>query len=62
MLDFWIELPWWLRLTIAGIVLTLGILICLFVNIRVGFVLTGLGIAMLLVGGRSESEKQGYRF
>ena len=62
MLDFWIELPWWLRLIIAGAIAAVGVLLCLFVSVRAGYVLTGLGVVMMVVGGRTPSEKNGYRF
>lgn len=62
MLEAWSELPSWLRLTIAFIICGLGALLFWFVSIRAGIALGGLGFAMLMVGGKSQSEKNGYRF
>ncbi len=62
MLNIWIELPAWLRLGIAGIVAIIGVLTFIFVSVRAGAVLSGIGFVLLLIGGKSDSEKNGYRF
>jgi hypothetical protein len=62
MLDFWTELPAWLRLGSALLLIGLGALLLYFVSIRLGCVLMGVGVVLLLVGEKSKSEKNGYRF
>lgn len=39
-----------------------GVLLFFVGVIRTGIVLFGVGCAMLLIGGRSDAEKKGYRF
>ena len=62
MLSAWSELPWWLRLIVALIMLGLGFLVFWYVSIKLGIGLMGLGAAMLMVGGRTDAEKNGYNF
>ena len=62
MLDFWTELPAWLRVTIAGGMMVAGALIFYFVALRLGLFLLGLGFVMILIGGKSQSERYGYGF
>jgi hypothetical protein len=62
MLDFWIELPAWLRLGSALLLILLGVLLFLFVSVRAGLVLFGVGCVLFLMGGKSKAEKNGYRF
>ena len=62
MLEWWSELPPWLRLGVAfGLIITGG-LVFWYVDIRVGIVLMGLGLVLWLVGGPTDPEKKGYRF
>jgi len=79
MLGLWTDLPWWARLGMALVVMTVGIVIVvrsihsgaaptLLVDdlsryqLLVGFAITGIGFGMLAIGGRSDSEKNGYKF
>jgi hypothetical protein len=62
MLDFWMELPAWLRLGSAMLLIGLGVFFLFFVGIRRGCVLMGVGVVLLLVGEKSKAEKNGYRF
>jgi hypothetical protein len=62
MLDLWMELPAWLRFGSALLLIGLGVLLLLYVSVRLGCVLMGVGCVLLLVGERSKSEKNGYRF
>ena len=62
MLEFWTELPWWLRLLVALLILGVGVVVFLFASVRAGCVIAGAGLVMFAIGGRSQSEKNGYRF
>ena len=62
MLDFWMDLPWCLRLGVAAVVVALGVGAFLIGMFRIGFILVGVGCVLILVGGQSEAEKKGYRF
>lgn len=62
MLDFWSELPAWLRITIAVSIMIAGSLIAYFAAIRLGLLMLGVGFVMALIGGKSQSERNGYRF
>ena len=62
MLDWWIELPWWMRLGVALLLMAVGLLVFLYGSVKGGAALFGLGFILLVLGGKSESEKKGYRF
>ena len=62
MLDLWMDLPSWLRNGVAVLFLLAGALILYFASVRFGFALLGIGLVLLLVGEKSKSEKNGYRF
>lgn len=74
MLDLWIDLPAWLRMLVALAViggggaivyawLTGGFVISQYTFLPpLGMGLCGMGLVMLLVGGRSRAERNGYRF
>ena len=62
MLDWWTDLPWWLRLGSALLLMAVGVLAFWFVSVRLGAGLAGLGLILFALGGKSESEKKGYRF
>ena len=62
MLDAWMELPAWARIGSALVLMLLGALVFLFVNVRTGIVLIGVGFVLLLMGGKTDSEKNGYHF
>jgi hypothetical protein len=55
------SVPAWVRLTLALIALTLGILL-FFGDVRAGAVVTGAGVVLLAFSGKSRSEKDGYNF
>jgi hypothetical protein len=61
MFDLWLGLPAWLRLVLALIMFGIGAAICWWFDFRVGLIFVCLGMAMLFVGGASDSEKKGYR-
>ena len=61
-MDFWTDLPSWLRLVIALIVLGLGVVIFFSISVRLGLGIAGLGFAMFIFGGKTDSEKNGYKF
>lgn len=70
---WWTELPSWLRVGLGLMVLLTGVGI-LWAGMtghiiehtrvcpRISLVLIGVGLAMILIGGKSESERKGYRF
>ena len=61
-MEAWSELPWWLRLLVA-LGLMAGGLFALYSGFwRSGSGMLGLGVILLLIGGRSDSERNGYRF
>ena len=62
MLDAWSELPAWLRILIAVGMMVAGALIAWFESVRLGFLLLGVGFVMTMIGGKSQSERNGYRF
>jgi hypothetical protein len=62
MLDAWMDLPAWLRIIVALIVVAIGGLLCWFISFRLGVLPLALGVAMLFFGGKSDSEKKGYHF
>ena len=62
MFDFWLGLPPWMRLIAAAIMFAIGAAICWWFDFRVGLVFVALGLGMILVGGASDSEKNGYRW
>jgi hypothetical protein len=78
MLDWWSDLPWWLRLGIAFAIMALGIVIVLSstrhqvgaiivddvgrYEMIVGFAVTGIGLGLAFIGGKSDAEKKGYKF
>jgi len=55
------SVPAWIRLTLALIVLTFGLLL-LFADLRAGAILTAAGVVLLAFSGKSRSEKGGYNF
>jgi hypothetical protein len=73
MLNWWIDLPAWLRVGLGVVLLVAGGTV-LWVWARahsvaprrhiltLASVLAGLGCGMILVGGKSNSERNGYRF
>ncbi len=73
MLEWWMDLPAWLRVTMGlvtmaagGLVLWAGMSGALMPGRRVvfygAFGLIGAGLAMVVIGEKSSSEKNGYRF
>lgn len=62
MLDWWTDLPAWLRITTALLVLATGAFVLWYVSVRLGAALLGLGFILVVLGGKSQSEKKGYRF
>ncbi|MGC4106192.1 MAG: hypothetical protein QM753_07525 [Thermomicrobiales bacterium] len=60
-MEFWMDLPAWLRLITALIVLSVGVVIFLFISGRLGMILAALGFCMFIFGGKSSSEKSGYK-
>lgn len=61
-MDAWMDLPAWLRLVVALIICGVGVAIFWFVSGRLGIGVAALGFAMFIFGGKSDSEKNGYRF
>lgn len=78
MLDWWSDLPWWLRLGVAFAIIALGIVVVLTstrhmvgelivddpgrYQMILGFAIMGIGLGMAFIGGKSDSEKKGYKF
>ena len=62
MLDWWTDLPAWLRIVFALVVMITGGLVFWFVSVRFGAGIFGFGFILMVLGGKSESEKKGYRF
>jgi hypothetical protein len=62
MLDWWSELPAWLRYGVAIVFLLVGGLVMVGGGFRFGAAAVAIGFALLVVGGPSDSEKKGYRF
>lgn len=71
MLEWWMELPAWLRMTLGVVLMVVGGLI-LWAQIASDagnrraytwpIAMCGLGFAMVMVGGKTDSEKNNYRF
>lgn len=73
MLELWMSLPSWLRM-IFGVLLMLtgGVVVWMGVNAEIiagrrtiftcGFAMIGAGFAMVMIGGKSDSERNGYHF
>jgi len=62
MFDWWLGLPAWIRMILAVIMFAIGAALCWWFDFRVGLIFVALGMAMIFVGGASDSEKKGYRF
>jgi hypothetical protein len=76
MLQWWLDLPAWLRMGISLIFLIAGAAIVLYGvltpqekmlprerdEIIIGFMCVGVGLALLIAGGKSDAEKNGYKF
>ena len=74
LIEWWSERPPWLRTTIALIIMAVGLWLVYIATsaddehyndrraIHAGMVFTLLGTILLLVGGKTEAEKKGYRF
>jgi len=62
MFDWWLGLPAWIRIVLAIIMFAFGAALCVWFDFRVGLIFVALGMAMIFVGGASDSEKKGYRF
>lgn len=62
MLGAWMDLPAWLRLIVALIVTGIGALMCYYISMRLGVIILAFGVVMFFFGGKSDSEKKGYRF
>ena len=54
--------PWWIRLLLAIVCTTTGLLVLYFVSLRLGVVIVGAGFVFFMFSGRSSSEKNGYNF
>ena len=73
-LPWWVRLGLGLAVTAVGVVIVIkcvhggGGSVTLFVDdvskyqLLLGFAITGIGFGMLMIGGRSDSEKNGYKF
>jgi len=61
-MELWTELPWWARLIVSIGLIVGGLAAFLNGYPRSGGGMLGLGVVLLLIGGRSDSEKNGYRF
>jgi hypothetical protein len=60
-IHWWAGLDWWIRLSVAGFLLAVSTALWVFAD-RIwpwGWVA---GLVLLLLGGRSDSEKKGYHF
>jgi hypothetical protein len=62
MIEAWSELPAWLRLLIALIIMGIGGVVLWYASVKVGFGLIGLGFIMFMIGGKTRGEKSEYRF
>ena len=62
LLEWWAGLQPWLRMLVALIITGIGGLICYYLSLRLGIVPLALGVAMVFFGGKSDSEKKGYKF
>jgi len=51
-----------MRLMAAAMMFGFGAALCWWFDFRVGMVFVALGLGMLIVGGASDSEKNGYRW
>ena len=56
------SVPWWVRLSLALILLVLAGLVFWYASIRGGVVLGAIGFVLLIFSSRSDSEKNGYNF
>ena len=62
MLGIWLDLPWWVRAIASFLVVGLGVYTTLYSVFWGGIVIVGIGAGMLLAGGKSQSERNGYHF
>ena len=62
MLDFWMDFPWWIRLLVGMAFMAVGGLMAWYISMRLGIVPFAIGFAMLIFGGKDDSEKNGYHF
>ena len=58
----WFDIPTWLQLLVALVVLLVGVGLCIFFSVRIGVVVLGLGIGLVVVTGRDGSDRRGYKF
>jgi hypothetical protein len=72
-LDWWIELPAWLRIVLGVVMLVAGgLLLWAWATgyfamprrhvLTLGSALAGLEFGMILIGGKSDGERNGHRF
>lgn len=68
MLELWMDLPPWLRIVVALGLMALGVAIVWisYTEARripfAGLGIAATGLVLVLVGGKSNAEKNGYRF
>ena len=62
LIAWWADRPAWLRILIGMLFLVGGGLMGWFLSYRLGIVPFALGLAMLIFGGKDDSEKNGYHF
>lgn len=61
--EWWTDLPPIFRILVALLTGGLGLAMIFWMhNPRGGVILTGLGFAMVIFGGPSDSKKKGYKF
>ena len=69
-IDWWLELPSWLRTLVALVWIGVGAAIFVLAGrirlptemAKVAGLIIGIGFGLLLASGRTKSEKNGYRF
>lgn len=60
-IEWWAELPWWLRIGVALILIGVSTVVYL-ISDRIWIWGWVVGALLLFIGGPSQTEKRGYRF
>lgn len=58
----WFDLPTWLQMLLSLAVIAGGAAVTWFISGRIGVVVLAIGVAMMVVSGRDNSDRRGYKF
>ena len=60
--DIVLAVPWWIRLMLGLACAIGGMAVCWYLDLRLGVLLTGIGVIFLAFSDKSPSERGGYHF